>query len=158
MKTLGTLENCPITVAGTYPHEVVEYVAKAAIDSDGSDNRHNDPCWQRDTTLRFRGRSIDAESVPYVVVPPMIVRGVKGIVMGAKAIVRNTETGQHCEAVVADGGPRAKIGEISCECGRRIGLSGNPNHGGTMKHVIHYTLYPNIPAVVNGVEYDLQRS
>lgn len=158
MKTLGTLENCTITVAGTSPHEVVEYVAKAAIDSDGSDNRHDDPCWQRDTTLRFRGRSIDAESVPYVVVPPMIVRGVKGVVMGCKAIVRNSETGQYCEAVVADGGPRLKIGEISCECARRIGLSGNPNYGGTMKRVIHYQIFPGVRAIVDGVEYDLQRA
>ena len=128
----------------------------AAIDSDGSDNRHGDPCWQRDTTLRRNGRSIDAESVPYVVVPPLIVRGTRGVVMGCKAIVRNTETGQTCEAVVADGGPRLKIGEISCECARRIGLSGNPNHGGTSRHIVHYQIFPGVFAIVDGVEYRLQ--
>ena len=149
---LGTLEGCKILAHDA----VIEYTAKAAIDSDGSDNRHHDGCWQPDTSLHYKGKAIDAESVPYIVVPPLIIQGVVPVVLGCNAIVENTLNGKKCVAVVADIGPSAKLGEMSCECARRLGLSGNPNTGGTDDHVIHYTLYPGVPATVDGITYVLQ--
>lgn len=151
--TIGTIDQCTITerVDGT-----VDWIAKAAIDCDGSDNRHNDPCWQADTSLHHDGKPIDAEAVPGIVVPPLVIQSVKGIVLGCQAWVRNLRTGQETAAVVFDIGPRRKIGEMSCECARRIGLDGNPNHGGTDERIVEYRIQPGKAAVVDGVTYDLQ--
>ena len=153
MKLIGTIENRAITVNAD---DAVSRVAKAAIDCDGSDNRHNDPYWQSDTTLIHNGKPIDAESVPYIVVPPLIRNGVPGVVMGCQARITHTHTRKSCLAVVADVGPRAKIGELSCEAARRIGLDGNPNHGGTDDPIVLYEIFPGQAAIVDGVTYDLQ--
>lgn len=150
---LGFIENRAITVN---EDGSVSWVAKAAIDCDGSDNRHHDPYWQPDTTLHHDGKAIDAEAVPYIVVPPLIRNGVPGVVMGCAARVTHTHTRKSCLAVVADVGPHAKLGELSCEAARRIGLDGNPNHGGTDDPVVLYEIWPGQAAVVDGVTYHLQ--
>lgn len=152
-QSLGVIEGILIVQR---PDRVVQYLAKAAIDCDGSDNRHNDPCWQQDTSLTLKGKPIDAESVPYIVVPPSIIKGVKEVVLGSMAVVTNTKTGQSTQAVVADVGPRRKIGELSCECARRIGLNGNPNFGGTDHKIIRYEIYVGIAAKIDGVQYSLK--
>ena len=105
---------------------------------------------------------VDAATVPYVVVPKMIIRGVAGVVMGCRAIATNTRTGKSVEAVVADGGPHDKLGEISLACAIAIGVPAGEgathpaNAGGVDEHIIHYQLFPGVKAVVNGVEYPLQ--
>ena len=105
---------------------------------------------------------VDAATVPYVVVPKMIIRGVAGVVMGCRAVVTNTRTGKSVEAVVADGGPHDKLGEISLACAKAIGVPAGEgathpaNAGGVNEHFIHYQLFPGVKAVVNGVEYPLQ--
>lgn len=152
-RTLGTIDKVTITERADGS---VDWTAAARIDCDGSDNRHGDPCWQADTSLHYQGKAIDAESVPYVVVPPLIRDGVKGIVLGCNAVIENIETGDIVDAVCADIGPRRKIGELSCEAARRLGLSGNPNHGGTEEKIIRYRIFPGIPAVVDGITYTLQ--
>jgi len=153
-KLIGTIEGQDIR----YKDGVVSYTAKAAIDCDGSDNRHHDPCWQADTSLHHDGKPIDAESVPYIVVPPLILNGVAEIVLGSQARVTHTGTGKWTFAVVAAIGPRRKLGELSCECARRIGLDGNPNRGGTDDKVIRYEVFVGTPADVDGVVYSLKHS
>lgn len=155
LKLIVTLEECDVWL---HDDGALRYVAKAAIDSDGSDNRHRDPCWQRDTSLNHEGKPIDAESVPYIVVPPSIIAGVPDVVLGCRAIVTNTENNRTCESVVADVGPRKKLGELSCEAARRLGLSGNPNNGGTSERIILYEIFPGVPAKVDGVTYKLKPS
>lgn len=155
MKILGTIEGVTIKLRCD---EVIEFTANAAIDCDGSDNRHNDPYWQAETSLSYKGKPIDAESVPYVVVPPLIVKSVAGVILGCHAKITNIRNGKTSVAVVADVGPRKKIGELSCEAARRIGLSGNPNHGGTDENIIKYEIFPDKPAFVDGVTYKLRPS
>ena len=105
---------------------------------------------------------VDAATVPYVVVPKRIIHGVAGVVMGCRAIVTNTRTGKSVEAVVADGGPHDKLGEISLACAKAIGIPAGEgathpaNAGGVNEHIIQYQLFPGVKAVVNGVEYPLQ--
>jgi hypothetical protein len=143
--------------------------------------RPGDPCpgaFVSPTSLHLPGRDgrplpnsspfkyVDAATVPFVVVPPMIIRGVAGVVMGCRAIVTNTTNGKSVEAVVADGGPANKLGEISLACAKAIGVpvdegSAHPaNSGGIAanSHVIHYRLFPGVAAIVNGVTYPLQHS
>ena len=66
---------------------------------------------------------VDSATVPFIVVPPMIIKGVAGIVMGCRAVVTNSKTGQTTEAVVADGGPKNHLGEISVACAKAIGVT-----------------------------------
>jgi hypothetical protein len=105
---------------------------------------------------------VDAATVPFVVVPSMIIRGVAGVVMGCRAVVTNTSNGQSTEAVVADGGPANKLGEISLACAKAIGVpagegTAHPaNSGGVVEHIIQYRLFPGVAAVVGGVTYPLQ--
>jgi hypothetical protein len=97
-----------------------------------------------------------------MVVPPMIIRGVAGIVMGCHCVVTNTANDRSVEAVVADGGPSNHLGEISVACAKAIGVpigSRYPaNGGGARSPTIVYRLYPGTPAVVGGVTYPLQGS
>ena len=153
-RLIATIERRPITVDDD---DVISYIAKAAIDSDGDPlNRHHDPCWQPDTSLHFHGKPINAEEVPYCVVPPAIIQGVRPVVLGSKVVMTNLHTGAVVWGVVADVGPRRKLGEISCEAARRLGLDGNPNHGGTDECIIRYEIWAGEPAVVDGITYALQ--
>lgn len=107
---------------------------------------------------------VDSATVPFVVVPSLIVSGVPGVVLGCRAVVTNTGNGRSVEAVVADRGPSSKLGEISLACARAIGVPVNEaarhpaNSGGTESHAIRYQLFPGTAAVVGGVTYPLQPS
>jgi hypothetical protein len=105
---------------------------------------------------------VDSATVPFIVVPPMIIRGVAGIVMGCRAVVTNTANGMQVEAVVADGGPSNHLGEISVACAKAIGVPTGTTHpangGGADSPTIEYQIFPGVAAVVNGVTYPLQSS
>ena len=138
-----------------------------------------DPCpgaFVSATSLHLRGpdskplpdkspfKYVDSATVPFVVVPSMIVSGVPGIVLGCRAVVTNMGNGKTVEAVVADRGPSQKLGEISLACARAIGVPVNEaarhpaNSGGTDSHTIRYQLFPGTAAIVDGVTYPLQPS
>ena len=103
---------------------------------------------------------VDSATVPLVVVPPMIIKGVAGIVMGCLCIVTNTCNKRRVKAVVADRGPRNHLGEISIACANALGIpigkTYPANGGGALAPTIRYELFPGVPAVVNGIEYPLQ--
>jgi hypothetical protein len=94
----------------------------------------------------------------------MIIEGVEGVVLGCRAAVTNTANGRSVEAVVADGGPSNKLGEIRLACARAIRVpvdeaSPHPaNSGGADSHIIRYQLFPGTTATVDGVTYPLQPS
>jgi hypothetical protein len=120
-------------------------------DSNGKTRQPNDPF-----------KYVDSATVPFIVVPPMIISGVAPIVLGCRCVVTNAKNNKSTEAVVADVGPRNHIGEISVACAKAIGVPvGNPheaNGGGADAPTIHYQLFPGKAAVVNGVTYPLQKS
>ena len=153
MELLGTIEGCEITVLD---NGAVRWVAKAWIDTDGAPNSHGNPNHQSCTSLTQEGKAINADTVPYVVVPPLGLMGVKGTVLGCMVEALNLTNGRETVAVVGDVGPPDKIGEVSPECACRLGLSGDPFKGGEDRHVIQYTIHPGVPAVVDGVVYSLQ--
>lgn len=150
-RVIDTIEGCDII---ENDDGTVEFTAKLAIDDDGSDNRWRDPCWQPETSLKFRGKSIDAGSVPYIVVPPAIILGVARIVLGCRAVV--TLRGNSQPAVTAEVGPHHKLGEGSVELARRLRVPESPVSGGDPNHEIHFKLWPGMPAVVDGITYNLQ--
>ena len=83
---------------------------------------------------------VDAETVPYIVVPPLIIQGTAGIVRGCKA--RVTRGNKTVDCVVADKGPRNRIGELSIAAARALGLPPSPRNGGTERPEILYELWP----------------
>lgn len=135
----------------------IVFIADADIDCDGSGgNPDHDPYYQSETTLKFRGRSLNAYKERFVVVPPVVAKHTVGIVLGSHAFVTNLKTNKMTTAVVGDIGPMTKIGELSVACAIAIGLDGNPNHGGTDEQMIGYEVLPGVAAFVDGVVYDLQ--
>lgn len=113
------------------------------------------------TAYRWNGMSsfdpaayVDAETVPYVVISPLIRQKARGIVLGCKAVV--TWDGYSTEAVVADIGPRNRIGEISIECARRLHIPSSPRTGGMEDRTVKYELWPDVPALISGSTYELK--
>jgi hypothetical protein len=105
---------------------------------------------------------VDSATVPFIAVPPMVIRGVAGVVLGCRCAVTNTRTGQSVEAVVADIGPKQHLGEISVACAQAIGVPIGTIHPamgeGAPSASIYYQLFPGTAAVVNGVTYPLEHS
>ena len=100
---------------------------------------------------------VDAASVPYIVLPGPWRKAAVGVVLGCKATVEDTRTGKVLEAAgVLDFGPRAKLGEASIACAEFFGIPSSPKSGGTSEKRFIYTFFPGIPAVINGVKYQLQ--
>jgi hypothetical protein len=97
-----------------------------------------------DTSMDNPTAYVDAETVPYIVVPPIVVQKTKGIVRGCKA--RVTYNGKRVDCVVADRGPATKIGELSIAAARALGIPSNPRNGGTAKPEVEYELWPGVPA------------
>lgn len=156
---VGKLDGGGPIIAFFEPACRVQWVAKMTIDCDGSGgNPDNDPYYQDDTSLHYRGKALNAYQVPFVVVPPLVLGCVEPVVLGCMAVVINLENGLSVQAVVGDVGPSSKIGEASCECAQRVGLDPNPNWGGTLDQIIFYAVFPGIPAVVDGRHYNLQPS
>lgn len=153
MKILDIIEGEAITILND---GTVTYRAKAAVDTDGSGPIHGDPDAQAETSLKQNGQSLNADLDRYIVVPPSIRDGVKGVVLGCQAYVVNIRNGFQTEAVVGDIGPHRKLGEISVACATALGINPSPTTGGEDSHVVHYHIIPGQAAVVNGKQYQLQ--
>jgi hypothetical protein len=140
--------------------QIIATIEESAVtldDNDGSGgNPEGDPDHQDETSLRHGGKSLNAQKVPFIVVPPAILRGVRPVVLGCQAQV--VWKGVKIAAVVGDIGPHTKLGEISVECARRLGMNPSPIHGGIASPSVFYTILPGIPAVVDGITYQLQPS
>jgi hypothetical protein len=155
-----------VTLEGCDAYSVVErgvmrcyWTAKMAICCDGMPvNTYGDPCYQSQTAYYNGGKFVNADYVPYIVVPPQVRNGVEPVVMGCQGVIINLKNGRSTPAMVGDEGPSDKIGEASCEAARRVGLSGDPNNGGTSDHVILYIIWPGIAAHVDGKVWPLQPS
>jgi hypothetical protein len=87
---------------------------------------------------------VDAETVPYIVVPPLIIQRTAGVVRGCRARVSFGGASVNC--VVADKGPSNKIGELSIAAARAVGLPSSPRNGGTEEPDILYELWPGVAA------------
>lgn len=87
---------------------------------------------------------VDAQTVPYVVVPPLIVKKTAGVVRGCKA--RVTWRGRSVDCVVADRGPARKIGELSIAAADAVGMPSSPRHGGRETPDVFYEIWPGVAA------------
>ncbi len=87
---------------------------------------------------------VDAETVPYIVVPPLVVDRIAGFVCGCRA--RVTWRGSSVDCVVAVQGPANRIGEISIAAARALGMNPSPRNGGTEAAEVLYELWPGVVA------------
>ncbi len=118
----------------------VYFKAGMTIDADGSPRaRQIDPTGQTQTSLRYPdGRSVNAETVPYFVLPGGKYKDL-GIKLGDIAAVRYN--GKVAFAVFADVGPRHKLGEGSIALAQELGIPASPRTGG-VRGGVEYLVFP----------------
>ena len=114
------------------------------------------------TTYEYAGydrtdpnRYVDANAVPYFVIPSHWRAEAVGVVLGCRGTIMDIDTGAILECVVGDLGPRGHAGEASIAVARFFGVPSSPKNGGTDEARFLYTFFPDIPALVDGVEYAL---
>jgi hypothetical protein len=95
---------------------------------------------------------VDSETINYVCVPPEIRERATGIVMGCAVKCYYRTTGKTAWGMVADVGPRDKVGEISIAMARALGMCPSPRNGGEERALIEYTFYPSRFAEIDGVQ------
>ncbi len=115
------------------------YKAAGNIDTDGSGSHHGDRTSQNQTTLRDNhGRSLNADQVPYFVLPPQVAHSI-GAKPGDLGMIKYGD--KVIPAVFGDTGPRSKIGEMSTRAAQMLGINSNPNSGGVGGGV-EYMVFP----------------
>lgn len=92
---------------------------------------------------------VDSETIEYIVVPPVVKTNTRGRVLGCLAAA--TYRGKTVRGVVADIGPRSKVGEVSIAMARALGLPSSPRTGGSSAPDVLFELWPGIPA--NGFSF-----
>jgi len=100
-------------------------------------------------------RYVDATTVPYIVVNPIVRKRATGIVIGCKA--RVTYKGKSIDAVVVDVSGANDIGEISIAAAELLGIPTSPRHGG-VESGVDFEFWPGVPAIVNGETYVLHHA
>lgn len=105
------------------------------------------------TSYRIKGFSradpssyVDSNDVIYIVLPSHWRAEAKGVVLGCHAAVTDIKTNKTCYGVVADFGPRSKLGESSIACARFFGIPSSPKNGGTEEKRFIYYFWPDIAA------------
>ncbi|MFF9123882.1 glycoside hydrolase family 75 protein [Streptomyces sp. NPDC014889] len=143
-----TDEGAPATVPVCGTDGAVFWKADMDIDCDGLRTTHcnetSDPWFHNDTAFhQSDGRPLEAESLPYVVVPsPSAIwdhagAGIRG--GGVVAVIH----GDRVEyAVVVDTGPSEIIGEASYATAKALGIDPDPATGGVSSGVT-YILFKN---------------
>lgn len=145
---LTIIEGCAVQWDG----KQIRFTARGRIDDDGSGGAHGDKFHESETSLKLAGRSLNADAVRYIVVPPQIIRGVPPVVLGCLCEV--SYNGTTAEAVVGDVGPHDRLGEMSRALAIALGIDSNPNTGGVDAPVVEYLLTPGVAAP----GFDLQPS
>ncbi len=126
-------------------------------DVDGSPYWKEDPSGQADTSLHLNGKPVNGDQFPFIVVPPQVINCTPEIVLGCVGTMEYK--GKDVACVVADTGPKSKIGEASPAALRALGLPAPHNgNGGLDTQEILFRIWPGVPAKINGVQFTLQKS
>jgi Fungal chitosanase of glycosyl hydrolase group 75 len=107
-------------------------------------------------------RYVDAETIPYITVPPQLIINTPNLVLGNIAAAVHTNDGKQtlAFAIVADVAPSGKLGEGSIALANKLGIPSDVKHGGTQRGVI-YKIFPNSthnwPKTVNEIDSEGRR-
>jgi hypothetical protein len=114
-------------------------------DVDGSPYWNDDPSGQGGTRWTYQGKPINGDIIPFVVVPPQIIKVTPEIVGGCIGTVEYKGITQ--PVVVGDSGPSNKIGEGSPATLKALGLPALHNgNGGLDTQEILYRIWPGVAA------------
>lgn len=134
----------------------VWFVGDFDVDADGGPKPPNDPSWQPETTLKLHGKSINAQTVPGMVVPGWLPRAVGPVVLGCLGKVTNLSNGKSALCVVHDTGPLKKTGEGTPFLAKLLDINPDAGRGGEDAPIILFECFPGKPALVEGIQYELQ--
>jgi hypothetical protein len=87
-------------------------------------------------------RYVDSSNIPYIVLPGNSLIKKTGARLGDFAVVFNSKSGRISNAIFADIGPKAKIGEGSIALAAALGINSSPKTGGADGGVM-YVVFPN---------------
>ncbi|MFF1449299.1 glycoside hydrolase family 75 protein [Streptomyces sp. NPDC058274] len=141
-------DGVPATIPVCGKQGAVFWKADMDIDCDGRPgarcNARTDPLFSSSTAFQQSdGRHLDAETLPYIVVPsagPIWNHRDHGVRGGSVAAVIYQDRVQY--AVVGDTGPRELIGEASYATAEGLGIRSDPRGGGTDSGVT-YIVFKN---------------
>ena len=91
-------------------------------------------------------RYLNAELVPFVVIPGILAKQCSGVALGCKVLVQNIKTGDQTLAVCGDIGPSTHLGEVSMKVASIMGVNNSPRIGGDPRLIYRYTFDPGTPA------------
>ena len=126
-------------------------------DVDGSPYWSDDKSGQAGTRWLYQGKPMNGDIIPFIVVPPQIIKVTPEIVGGCIGTVEYK--GIVVPVVVGDSGPSNKIGEGSPATIRALGLPALRNgNGGLDTQEILYRIWPGVPArlVINDITYQFE--
>ncbi|MER6068664.1 glycoside hydrolase family 75 protein [Streptomyces sp. NPDC001817] len=130
-----------VPVCGT--RNAVFWKADLDIDCDGRStarcNHHTDPQFATMTTYQQSdGRSLNAATLPYIVVPaPSRIWNPRAYGVRGGSVAAVVYRGRVQYAVVGDTGPRDLIGEASYATARGLGIRADPDGGGAPSGVTY---------------------
>ena len=135
--------------------KIMSFTGYLRVDDDGTGSADGDPDHQNQTSLRYKGASLNADLVAYGVIPESLLPLVAPEFMGCQGYC--TYNGLRVPFVTADAGPKSRGGEGSRKlCGSFPGVSTDANNGGINQPVVLWQFLPGVPAVVDGITYALQ--
>lgn len=86
-------------------------------------------------------RYLDSEKIPYFVLPPQIIMAVPEIVLGSNFWITNLRNEKFTNGIIADVGPRKKLGEGSMKCAETLSINPNPKNGGEEDKIFKVTIF-----------------
>jgi hypothetical protein len=114
-------------------------------DVDGSPYWNDDKSGQAGTRWQYNHKPINGDIIPFIVVPPQIIKVTPEIIGGCIGTVEYNNIVQ--SVVVGDSGPSNKIGEGSPATLRALGLTALKNgNGGIDDQKILYRIWPGVAA------------
>ncbi len=88
--------------------------------------------------IRDPDRYVDSTTIPYISLPPQALRFAH---LGDIAMVINLTNGKSAGAIIADVGPRRKIGEGSIALARELDIDPDARRGGAEGNIL-YVIFP----------------
>jgi len=145
----------PVVIYTNEDGSYVRFISDLDICNDGTGPSHGDPSYQSQTAYYNGGKYLNADVDKYIVIPPQIRKMVEGKVMGCKALLTNLDSELPQDAVTGEIGPDDKTGEAAY-CLAKIVNPQITHNSGDKSLVYLYELWPDVPAVVDGKNYELE--
>jgi hypothetical protein len=97
-------------------------------------------------------RYLDSAVERFIVIPSHWRKLARGVVLGCRATVRDSQTRLKFECIVGDFGPQNHLGEASMALAEAFGINADPKCGGVEAKRFTYTFFPD--STLSG--YELQ--